>query len=92
MGDRARSRLELRLEEELKSTIEEAAAAVGESVSDFMRNAAAERAKRVLVDVRWTVVPTAFYDQLVTSLEEPPQDMPKLREAARGLRDVVDIR
>jgi len=51
-----------------------------------------ERANRVLVDVRWTVVPTEFYEQLVGSLDEPPQDMPKLREAARGLRDVVDIR
>lgn len=89
---RASSRLELRLGEELKTMIEEAAAATGESVSDFMRAAAEERASKVLFDLRWTLIPEAYYDELVRSLDEPPEPWPELQEAFRGLRDIVDIR
>jgi uncharacterized protein (DUF1778 family) len=89
---RAASRLELRLGEELKKMIEEAAAVAGESVSDFMRNAAEERANKVLFDLRWTVLPVAYYDELVRSLDEPPEDWPELRDAFRGLSEIVEIR
>lgn len=89
---RASSRLELRLGEELKTMIEEAAAATGESVSDFMRTAAEERASKVLFDLRWTLIPVEYYDELVRSLDEPPQPWPEMQEAFRGLRDIVDIR
>jgi uncharacterized protein (DUF1778 family) len=89
---RASSRLELRLGEELKKMIEEAAAATGESVSDFMRAAAEERASKVLFDLRWTLIPVAYYDELVKSLDDPPEPWPELQDAFRGLRDIVEIR
>jgi uncharacterized protein (DUF1778 family) len=89
---RGSSRLELRLGEELKEMIAEAAAAAGESVSDFMRAAAEERANRVLFDLRWTLIPVAYYDEFVKSLDEPPEPWPELQEAFRGLHDIVEIR
>jgi len=45
-------RLELRLTDEERSTDQAAAAAVGESLSDFFRRAAANRAAEVLADQR----------------------------------------
>ncbi len=45
-------RLELRLTDEERSTDQAAAAAVGESLSDFFRRAAANRAADVLADQR----------------------------------------
>ncbi|MGH2888561.1 MAG: DUF1778 domain-containing protein [Solirubrobacteraceae bacterium] len=43
-------RLELRLTDQERSTDQAAAAAVGESLSDFFRRAAADRAAEVLAD------------------------------------------
>lgn len=45
-------RLELRLTDQERSTDQAAAAAVGESLSDFFRRAAADRAAEVLADQR----------------------------------------
>lgn len=49
-------RLELRLTDEERSTDEAAASAVGESLSDFFRRAAANRAADVLADQRRIVL------------------------------------
>ncbi len=89
---RVASRLEMRLGEDLKKLIEEAAAVAGESVSDFVRTAAEERANQVLFDVRWTLPPVAYFDELVRSLDDPPEDWPELREALRSLNESVEIR
>ena len=51
MGVRTQ-RLELRLTDEERSIDQAAAVAVGESLSDFFRRAAAERAAHVLTDQR----------------------------------------
>lgn len=72
--------------------IEEAAAVAGESVSDFMRNAAEERASKVLFDLHWTVVPSSYFDDLVHSLDEPPGEWPQLREAFRNHDEIVELR
>jgi uncharacterized protein (DUF1778 family) len=49
-------RIELRLTDEERSTDQAAAAAVGESLSDFFRRAAANRAADVLADQRRIVL------------------------------------
>jgi uncharacterized protein (DUF1778 family) len=89
---RGASRLEMRLGEDLKKLIEEAAAVTGESVSDFVRTAAEERANQVLFDARWTLLPVAYFDELVKSLDDPPEDWPELRAALRSLNESVEIR
>jgi uncharacterized protein (DUF1778 family) len=63
-------RLELRLTDEERTTDQAAAAAVGESLSDFFRRAAASRAADVLADQRRITLTeqeaTSFLDALET--------------------------
>jgi uncharacterized protein (DUF1778 family) len=63
-------RLEVRLTATERMQIEQAAAFAGESVSSFVVLAALDRAD-VVVRETSTVVPRAYFDRLVASLDEP---------------------
>lgn len=78
-------RVEARLTTLQRRQIEQAAALAGESVSSFMVLAALERAESVVVEQATTVVPAAYFDQLVASLDQP-DDAPRLARAARAAR------
>jgi uncharacterized protein (DUF1778 family) len=78
-------RVEARLTAVQRRQIEQAAALAGESVSAFMVLAALERAEIVVVEQATTVVPTAYFDQLVASLDEP-DPAPRLARAASAAR------
>lgn len=86
------SRFEFRVHPDVKARIEAAAEIVHESASDFARTAALARADEILRRQEVTMVPAEFFDQLMASLDEPPEPNERLTRAARGLRDVVDIR
>ncbi|GAA1602214.1 DUF1778 domain-containing protein [Actinoplanes couchii] len=89
----ASARFEFRLRPEAKSRIEQAAELVHESTSDFARTAAEERADRVLqAHSAATVVPGAFFDDLLRALDEPTMPNSALREAARRSRGIVERR
>jgi uncharacterized protein (DUF1778 family) len=75
-------RLEARLTSTERRQIEQAAALAGESVSSFVVLAALDRAD-ILVRER-TVVPAAYFDQLVASLDEP-EHAPGLARAAAAV-------
>jgi uncharacterized protein (DUF1778 family) len=70
-------RLEARLTATERKQIEQAAALAGESVSSFVVLAALDRADILVREQASTVVPGAYFDQLVASLDES--------EEARGL-------
>jgi uncharacterized protein (DUF1778 family) len=70
-------RLEARLTAAQRKQIEQAAALAGESVSSFVVLAALDRADILVREQASTVVPAAYFDHLVASLDEP--------EEARGL-------
>ncbi len=75
-------RLEARLTPTQRKQIEQAAALAGESVSSFVVLAALGRADIVVSERATTVVPGAYFDELVASLDEPG-DAPRLARAAR---------
>jgi len=78
-------RLEARLTSTERKQIEQAAALAGESVSSFVVLAALGRADSVVREQASTLIPAAYFDQLVASLDEP-EDAPGLRRAAKETR------
>jgi uncharacterized protein (DUF1778 family) len=77
-------RLEARLTSTERKQIEQAAALAGESVSSFVVLAALDRADILVREQASTVVPAAYFDQLVTSLDEP-EEAPGLARAVAGV-------
>jgi len=75
-------RLEARLTSTQRRQIEHAAKLAGESVSSFVVLAALDRADIVVRDMTSTVVPAAYFDQLLASLDEP-DEAPRLLRAVR---------
>jgi len=78
-------RLEARLTSTQRKQIEQAAALAGESVSSFVVLAALDRADILVRDQASTVVPAAYFDQLVASLDQA-QEAPGLARAAREVQ------
>jgi uncharacterized protein (DUF1778 family) len=76
------ARLEARLTPTQRKQIEQAAALAGESVSSFVVLAALDRADVLVTERASTIVPAAYFDQLVASMDTPA-DAPRLALAAR---------
>jgi uncharacterized protein (DUF1778 family) len=76
-------RLEARLTTSQRRQIEQAAELAGESVSAFVVLAALERADILVTEQATTVLPSAYFDQLVAALDEP-DEAPRLQRAARN--------
>lgn len=83
------SRLEIRIAEDSKHRLMDAASLAGEPVSEFVRHAVMDRTEEVLRDQHETVLPSEFFDELLAALDAPPKPSPALRRAARRARDVV---
>ncbi|WP_067863904.1 type II toxin-antitoxin system TacA family antitoxin [Nocardia shimofusensis] len=62
-------RFEIRLAAEGRDQIEEAAGAVGETLTEFVRNAAIQRADRVLALSSRTLMPAEQFDAMLESLD-----------------------
>jgi len=74
-------RLELRLTDDERSLDAAAAAAVGESLSDFFRRAARARAEEVLADQRDIILTEEEAARFLDGLETPdPDSVARLRE------------
>lgn len=87
---RASARLEFRIRPERRSRIERAAALLGVPVGEFARAAAEEKADRVIDEYEaTTVVPAAFFDDLLDALDAPPHANRALADAAMKARDIV---
>jgi len=72
-----------RAEPEREEHIRAAARIANQSISSFVLEAATERARSVLATASTTVVPADFFDQIYSSLDEPPEPNPALHRAAR---------
>lgn len=75
-------RLEARLTAPQRQQIEQAASLAGESISSFVVLAALDRADILVRAQASTVVPGAYFDRLLASLDEP-EDALGLAHAAR---------
>ncbi|MQY24620.1 type II toxin-antitoxin system TacA family antitoxin [Nocardia aurantia] len=88
MSDIKTGRFEIRLAEEGRNQIEAAAGVVGETLTDFVRKAAMQRADQVLALSSRTMMPAEQFDEMIRSLDIA-DEAPALAEAvARGRRFV----
>jgi uncharacterized protein (DUF1778 family) len=78
-------RLEARLTRAQRKRIEHSAALAGEPVSSFLVAAALDRAEVLVTEQATTVVPSDYFDRLVSSLDEAGR-APALERAARTAR------
>lgn len=81
-------RFEIRLAEEGRNHIEEAAGAVGETLTDFVRNAAIQRADRILALSSRTLMSAEQFDAMIKSLDVADESSELAELAARPRRYV----
>jgi uncharacterized protein (DUF1778 family) len=79
-------RLDVRLTREKKELIEQAAAASGQSVTDFTVSTLCRRARKVLRDEQVLVLSDRDRDAFLAALENPPKPNKALLRAARDWR------
>ena len=79
-------RIELRAEPEREQRIRYAAKLSGQSLTDFMLDAASERAEEVIASAHVTAVPADFFDALWEALDGPAQPNARLARAFKGAR------
>jgi uncharacterized protein (DUF1778 family) len=85
----AGARFEFRVRSEVKDRIEYAASLVHQTLSEFARTAAEDRAEQVLREHSLvTAVPAEFFDDLLAALDEPARPNKALRAAARRAREL----
>lgn len=74
------ARIDLRVNQNQKTLLEQAAASQGKKLSDFVITASTEAAQMVLADQNRFYLPEDKMELFLASLEEEPQELPKLRE------------
>lgn len=75
--------INLRIEAQTRALIDEAAAVLGKTRTDFMIDSARALAIDVLLDQRLFVLDDTRYDAFVHALDHPPAPGPKLRALLR---------
>ena len=75
--------INLRIETHTRQLIDEAAAVLGKTRTEFMIDSARKVAIDVLLDQRLFVLDPARYDAFVHALDNPPAPGPKLRSLLR---------
>ncbi|VYU05615.1 DUF1778 domain-containing protein [Metakosakonia massiliensis] len=83
-----KQRIDLRLTDDDKSMIEEAAAITNQSVTQFMLNSASERAAEVIEQHRRVVLNEESWAKVMNALSNPPAPNEKLKRAAKRLSDM----
>ncbi|HCT3361051.1 TPA: DUF1778 domain-containing protein [Enterobacter cloacae] len=83
-----KQRIDLRLTEDDKSLIEEAAAMTNQSISQFMVSTASERAAEVIEQHRRLILNEASWNQVMDAISNPPIPNERLKRAARRLQDL----
>lgn len=83
-----KQRIDLRLSDDDKSMIGEAAAITHQSNAQFMRNSASEREAAVIEKHRRIVLNEASWTRVMDALSVPPEPNDKLKRAARRLSDM----
>jgi uncharacterized protein (DUF1778 family) len=75
--------INLRIETHTRQLIDDAAAILGKTRTDFMIDSARRQAIDVLLDQRLFVLNSDRYDAFVRALDNPPAPGPKLRSLLR---------
>lgn len=83
-----KQRIDLRLTDDDKSIIEEAAALTNQSVTQFMLTSASERAAEVIEQHRRVVLNDESWIRVMEALSNPSSPNEKLYRAAKRLQDM----
>jgi uncharacterized protein (DUF1778 family) len=75
--------INLRIEANTRRLIDDAAAILGKTRTEFMIESARRQAIDVLLDQRLFVLDSARYDAFIQALDNPPAPGPKLRSLLR---------
>jgi len=75
-------RVEARLSPRQRERIDKAAAFEGQSLSSFIVTAAAEKAEQVIAARTTTVLPSEYFDRLLSAIDQADR-APRLERAAR---------
>ncbi len=81
-----KQRIDLRLNEEDKNMIEEAAAMTNQSISQFMVSTASLRAVEVIEQHRRLILSEESWNLVQNALDNPPSPNSRLKQAARRLQ------
>lgn len=81
-----KQRIDLRLTDDDKSMIEEAAAISNQSVSQFMLNSASQRAAEVIEQHRRVILNEESWTRVMDALSNPQSPGEKLKRAAKRLQ------
>ena len=81
-----KQRIDLRLTDDDKSMIEEAAAITNQSVTQFMLNSASERAAEVIEQHRRMVLNEQSWSLVMEAITQPPAPNDRLKRAAKRLQ------
>jgi uncharacterized protein (DUF1778 family) len=82
-GADTKGSINLRIEANTRKLIDDAAAILGKTRTDFMIESARQQATDVLLDQRLFVLDSARYDSFLQALDNPPAPGPKLKSLLR---------
>ncbi|EAM2494287.1 DUF1778 domain-containing protein [Salmonella enterica] len=83
-----KQRIDLRLNEDDKHMIEEAAAMTNQSISQFMVSTASERAAEVIDQYRRLLLNEESWNLVMDAITNPPAPNDRLKRAANRLREL----
>ncbi|SFT48274.1 Uncharacterized conserved protein, DUF1778 family [Kosakonia arachidis] len=83
-----KQRIDLRLTDEDKKMIEEAAAMTNQTVTQFLVNSASERAAEVIEQHRRLILSEESWNRVMDAIENPPAPNNKLKRAAKRLQNM----
>lgn len=83
-----KQRIDLRLNEDDKHMIEEAAAMTNQSISQFMVSTASERAAEVIDQHRRLLLNEESWNLVMDAITNPPVPNDRLKRAARRLQEL----
>ncbi|MDU2938058.1 MAG: DUF1778 domain-containing protein [Enterobacteriaceae bacterium] len=83
-----KKRIDLRLSDDDKGMIEEAAVLTNQTITQFMLRSASERAAQVIEQHRRMVLNDESWARVMDALSNPPEPNEKLKKAARRLQNM----
>ena len=83
------ARIEVRTDPEHEALLKQAANLTNQTLTGFILEAAERRAEQVVAEANTTVVPSAFFDQLLDALDRTPEPNLPLHRAAQRLGSLV---
>ncbi|EFH8762367.1 DUF1778 domain-containing protein [Escherichia coli] len=83
-----KQRIDLRLNEDDKNMIEEAAAMTNQSISQFMVSTASEHAAEVINQHRRLILNEESWDLVMDAISNPPLPNDRLKRSAKRLQEL----